>query len=149
MDFAEQNPRAGTLARPYDYFIDTLGFSLEGEAQSVEEPRFKENRRGGPPCPPAEKRSFSDFPKENNPGFALRRWILLCKIGGRARWPAPSGLFFTRSGRFLREASFFCAGRDLSPNASGGLTPLSPPSELPEIPVATREQSGLLCFHSR
>ena len=24
-----------------------------------------------------------------------------------------------------------------------------PPSELPEIPVATREQSGLLCFHSR
>ena len=27
--------------------------------------------------------------------------------------------------------------------------PLSPPSELPEIPVATREQSGLLCFHSR
>ena len=28
-------------------------------------------------------------------------------------------------------------------------TPLSPPSELPEIPVATREQSGLLCFHSR
>ena len=24
MDFAEQNPRAGTLARPYDYFIDTL-----------------------------------------------------------------------------------------------------------------------------
>ena len=39
--------------------------------------------------------------------------------------------------------------RDLSPNASGGLTPLSPPSELPEIPVATREQSGLLCFHSR
>src|SRR5574342_622480 len=39
--------------------------------------------------------------------------------------------------------------RDLSPHASGGLTPLSPPSELPEIPVATREQSGLLCFHSR
>ena len=36
-----------------------------------------------------------------------------------------------------------------SPNASGGLTPLSPPSELQEIPVATREQSGLLCFHSR
>ena len=24
MDFAEQNPRAGTLARPYDYLIDTL-----------------------------------------------------------------------------------------------------------------------------
>ena len=24
MDFAGQNPRAGTLARPYDYFIDTL-----------------------------------------------------------------------------------------------------------------------------
>src|SRR5574337_1467753 len=32
--------------------------------------------------------------------------------------------------------------RDLSPNASGGLTPLSPPSELQEIPVAIREQSG-------
>ena len=36
-----------------------------------------------------------------------------------------------------------------SPNASGGLTPLSPPSELQEIPVAIREQSGVLCFHSR
>ena len=41
------------------------------------------------------------------------------------------------------------AARDLSPNASGGLTPFSPPSELQEIPVATREQSGVLCFHSR
>src|SRR5574341_365609 len=39
--------------------------------------------------------------------------------------------------------------RDLSPNASGGLTPLSPPRELQEIPVAIREQSGVLCFHSR
>src|SRR5574337_693351 len=39
--------------------------------------------------------------------------------------------------------------RDLSPNASGGLTPFSPPSELQEIPVATREQSGVLCYHSR
>ena len=38
--------------------------------------------------------------------------------------------------------------RDLSPNASGGLTPFSPPSELQEIHVATREQSGVLCFHS-
>ena len=37
----------------------------------------------------------------------------------------------------------------LSPNASGGLTRFSPPSELQEIPVATREQSGVLCFHSR
>ena len=26
---------------------------------------------------------------------------------------------------------------------------MSPPSELPEIPVATRAQSGLLCFLSR
>ena len=39
--------------------------------------------------------------------------------------------------------------RDLSPNASGGLTPLSPPTELQEIAVAIREQSGVLCFHSR
>src|SRR5574337_1772493 len=39
--------------------------------------------------------------------------------------------------------------RDLSPIASGGLTHFSPPSELQEIPVATREQSGVLCFHSR
>src|SRR5574339_303330 len=39
--------------------------------------------------------------------------------------------------------------RDLSPNASGGLTPLSPPSELQEIPVATRGHSGLLYSHSR
>src|SRR5574340_643426 len=38
--------------------------------------------------------------------------------------------------------------RDLSPNASGGLTPLSPPSELPEIHVATRGQSRLLCLPS-
>ena len=37
----------------------------------------------------------------------------------------------------------------ISPNASGGLTPFSPPSELQEIPVVTREQSGVLCFHSR
>ena len=29
------------------------------------------------------------------------------------------------------------------------LTPLSPPSELQQIPVAIREQSGGLCFHSR
>ena len=29
------------------------------------------------------------------------------------------------------------------------LAPLSPPSELQEIPVAIREQSGVLCFHSR
>ena len=29
------------------------------------------------------------------------------------------------------------------------MTPLSPPSELQEIPVAIREQSGVLCFHSR
>ena len=28
-------------------------------------------------------------------------------------------------------------------------SPMSPPSELQEIPVATREQSGVLCFHSR
>ena len=35
------------------------------------------------------------------------------------------------------------------PNASGGLTPLSPPSELQGMPVAIREQSGVLCFHSR
>ena len=34
-------------------------------------------------------------------------------------------------------------------DGSGGLTPLSPPSELQEIPVAIREQSGVLCFHSR
>ena len=39
--------------------------------------------------------------------------------------------------------------RGLSANASGGLSPLSPPSELQEIPVAIREQSGVLCFHSR
>ena len=39
--------------------------------------------------------------------------------------------------------------RDLSPNASGGLTPFSPPIELQEIPVANREQSGVRCFHSR
>ena len=35
------------------------------------------------------------------------------------------------------------------PNASGGLTPVSPSSELQEVPVAIREQSGVLCFHSR
>ena len=39
--------------------------------------------------------------------------------------------------------------RDFSPNASGGLTPSSPHRELQEIPVATREQSGVLCFHLR
>ena len=35
------------------------------------------------------------------------------------------------------------------PITSWEITPFSPPSELQEIPVATREQSGLLCFHSR
>src|SRR5574340_1043446 len=34
--------------------------------------------------------------------------------------------------------------RDLSPNASGGLTPFSPPNELQQITVATREQSGFV-----
>ena len=29
------------------------------------------------------------------------------------------------------------------------ISPLSPPSELQEIPVAIREQSGVLCFHAR
>ena len=80
--------------------------SPKGKAQSVEEPRFKENRRGGPPCPPAEKRSFSDFPKENNPGFASRRWILLSKIRGRARWPAPTTTLSTRC-TFPKGEGFF------------------------------------------
>jgi hypothetical protein len=39
--------------------------------------------RGGH-CPSAEKDPFSDFPKENNSNFALRRWILQSKIHGRA-----------------------------------------------------------------
>jgi hypothetical protein len=30
MGFTEQNPRAGTLARPYDYFIDTLHLPQRG-----------------------------------------------------------------------------------------------------------------------
>ena len=42
---------------------------------------------------PAEKRSFSDFPQENKPVFALRRHILLCKICGRPR-VAPTTAFF-------------------------------------------------------
>ena len=46
-------------------------------------------------------------------------------------------------------SDFYCQPRDLSPNPSGGLTPFSPHSELQEIPVATREQSGVRCFHSR
>ena len=35
------------------------------------------------------------------------------------------------------------------PNSTGGLTPFRPLSELQEIPVATREESGILCLPSR
>ena len=56
--------------------------------------------------------------------------------------------------------SAHAAGRELSlraragphavfPNSTGGLTPFRPLSGLQEIPVATREDSGVLCFHSR
>ena len=41
--------------------------------------------------PPAEKRSFSDFPKENNRIFALRRRILLGKNPRAGQCPAPTG----------------------------------------------------------
>ena len=39
--------------------------------------------------------------------------------------------------------------RVLSPNSTGGLTPFRPLSGLQEIPVATREESGVLRFPSR
>ena len=39
--------------------------------------------------------------------------------------------------------------RVLSPNSTGGLTPFRPLSGLQEIPIATREESGVLRFPSR
>ena len=36
--------------------------------------------------------------------------------------------------------------RVLSPNFTGGLTPFRPLSWVQEIPGATREESGVLCF---
>ena len=56
--------------------VTSKGFSLEGEAQTGKEYSLQKLCRGEPRSP-AEKRSFSDFPKENNRIFALRRWILL------------------------------------------------------------------------
>ena len=52
----------------------------------------------GDPWSPAEKQSFSDFPRGNNLFFALRRHILLCKICGRPR-VAPTTAFFDTLGR--------------------------------------------------
>ena len=51
--------------------------------------------------------------------------------------------------RMLRCFSYVQLFATVWPNASGGLTRFSPPSELEEIPVATREQSGVRCVHSR
>ena len=74
-----------------------------------------------------------------------KSWILFTFMHWRRKWqPSPVFLPGESQGAWPRDQS-----RDLSPNASGGLTPLSPPSELQEIPVAIREQSGVLCFHSR
>ena len=39
--------------------------------------------------------------------------------------------------------------RDLCPNASGGLTPFSPPSELHEIPVATQGSQVIVIWACR
>ena len=61
-------------------------------------------------------------------------------IAGRVRVPALYEDF--------AETYSYHWGRSM-PVAARGLTPLSPPSELQEIPVAIREQSGVLCFHSR
>src|SRR5574337_998310 len=68
--------------------------------------------------------------------------------GGAAREPPRDSHVIERGGP-SSPAWPSDQSRDLSPNASGGLTPFSPPSQLQQIPVATREQSGLLCFHSR
>ena len=39
--------------------------------------------------------------------------------------------------------------RVISPNSIGGFTPFTPRSGLQEIPVATRQESGVLFFPSR
>ena len=61
------------------------------------------------------------------------------------------GATATAAAKSLQSCPTLCNPREgsLSPNASGGLTPFNPPSELQEIQVATREQSEILCFHSR
>ena len=69
-----------------------------------------------------------------------------------ARWGKPFAALLGALDAQLELGAAAIGGKDSmsgSPNASGRLTPLSPPSELQEIPVAIREQSGVLCFHSR
>ena len=62
----------------------------------------------GEPRSPAEKRSFSDFPKENNRIFALRRWILLWQ-NPRATEGRPYGYFFDKlKGAVQMDSSLFC-----------------------------------------
>ena len=56
----------------------------------------------GEPRSPAEKRSFSDFPKKNNRIFALRRWILLWQ-NPRATEGRPYGYFFDTLKRDTRK----------------------------------------------
>ena len=50
--------------------VTSKGFSLEREAQTGKEYSLQKLCRGEPRSP-AEKRSFSDFPKENNRMFRL------------------------------------------------------------------------------
>ena len=68
-----------------------------------------------------------------------------CAAAGEKRRDAP---FSTRLGPSFppgpREQS-----RVPSQNSTGGLTPFRPLSGLQEIPIATRQESGFLCFNSR
>ena len=86
------------------------------------------------------KEQWLHFPGTAVKRYPITRWSTLKSDWSYSLQPKMEKLYTVSKNK---------TGSWLSPNASGGLTPLSPPSELPEIPVATREQSGLLCFHSR
>ena len=81
---------------------------------------------------------------------ALREYLLVDQPththGGR--------LLLLRWARHREMRAFFPAwpgkqSRVISPNSIGGFTPFTPRSGLQEIPVATRQESGVLFFPSR
>ena len=96
-DFAEQNPRAGTLARPYRPFRHTdAPAGWQGHYKLPKNSVAMNTVGAGLRARPPKNKVFQIFRRKITVFFALRRRILLSKIRGRARWPAPTGLFGTQ-----------------------------------------------------
>ena len=74
MDFAEQNPRAGTLARPYDYFIDTLTAHFHKWAghQCDEKSEFQTVGDGVLDVPAATTCRLRNFRRSRN----ISKWVV-------------------------------------------------------------------------